>query len=222
MILEINNLCRQYKRGEEPFYAVENVNLQMEKGEFACVTGASGSGKSTLFHMIAGLLKPDGGTILIDGTNIGRSSQKELTYMRNRKIGYIMQGQNLLPNFNVLDNVNMPYYLSRKKSDFKESALNLLNYIGLAEAKDAYPSQLSGGELQRVAIARALLASPVLILADEPTGNLDYDNAVKIMELLREISKEGTAVIVSTHDMELIKYSGKTYKMSKGRLHQHT
>jgi ABC-type lipoprotein export system ATPase subunit len=221
MILEIRNLCKQYIRGKNHFYAVDHVNLQADIGDFICIVGHSGSGKSTLFNLAAGLLKPDDGSVSINGADIAGFSQKELSYLRNRKIGYIMQGQNLLPNFNIMDNICMPYYLSRQKRDLTRNGMELLEYAGLADVWNAYPSQLSGGELRRIAIARALLVSPDLILADEPTGNLDFDNAAKIMELFRKISAEETTVIVSTHDMEFFKHSTRAYRMTKGSLYEY-
>jgi len=161
---------------------------------------------------------PTGGSIIIEEENIVKSSQNVLALLRNQKIGYIMQGQNLLSNFNIMDNICMPYYLSKRKGDIRKRGWDLLEQIGLMEAKDAYPAELSGGELRRVAIARALIYSPNLVIADEPTSNLDAENAKIIMQLFQTINKNGTTVIVSTHDLEFLKYSTTSYKMTKGRL----
>jgi ABC-type lipoprotein export system ATPase subunit len=218
VILEIRDLSKQYVRGNTAFYAVDHVNLRADQGEFACIVGHSGSGKSTLFHMAAGLLRPSGGSVRVNGAEVHRPGRKRTVGPVPFKIGYIMQGQNLLANFTVLDNVLMPYSLCRKKPALKRSGLELLDYVGLADAADAYPSQLSGGELRRVAIARTLLLSPDLILADEPTSDLDAENTEKVLELLRSICGGGTAIVASTHDMEVLKYATVSYRMSKGSL----
>jgi putative ABC transport system ATP-binding protein len=214
----LHNLTKQYKRGITGFYAVEHINMQINKGEFICIIGNSGSGKSTLLNMIAGLLRPTEGNIIIEGQNMSGKKQSELDRFRNHKLGYVMQGQNLLANFNVFDNLCMPYYLSGGKENIQQRALWLLDQVGLLDIKDMYPSQLSGGELRRIAIARAMILNPVLIIADEPTSNLDPDNSKKIMQLFQSISQAGTTVMVSTHDLEFLKYAQITYKITCGKL----
>jgi putative ABC transport system ATP-binding protein len=218
MLLKINHLSKEYKRGANNFYAVNDVNLHVKEGEYISIIGHSGSGKSTLLNMMAGLLKPTGGEIIFEGVCIAQSNNGKHALLRNHKLGYVMQGQNLLSNFNVIDNIGMPYYLSKTNIDIRKQSLELLEQVGLVDAKNAFPAQLSGGELRRVAIARALIHKPILIIADEPTSNLDPENSVKIMKILKTINQNGTAVIVSTHDMEFLNYSQKSYRMTEGKL----
>lgn len=218
MLLSLNHLSKKYKRGEEGFYAVDHVNLEVKKGEFISIIGHSGSGKSTLLNMITGLLKPDEGSIRIDGESLLASNKHSMDLYRNRRIGYVMQGQNLLNNFTILDNLCLSHYLTKGKGDIRERAEEMLKLVGLAYTKETYPSQLSGGELRRISIARALILDPVLLIADEPTSNLDPENADKIRELFQAIHKAGTSLLVSTHDMEFMDYSNRIYRMEKGKL----
>ncbi len=218
MILEVKELNKQFKRFGSDFHAVRNVNLYAEEGDFIGITGRSGSGKSTLFHMISGLLKPTSGSIFIDNVNIVDRKQKELSLIRSEKIGYIMQGQNLLFNFNIIDNVCMPCYITNGIKDIRRKGMELLKLVGLEERSEEFPSGLSGGELQRIAIARALILSPSIIIADEPTANLDPDNSLWIIQLLKQVTQTGTAVIVSTHSLELLRYFNKLYTMNAGQL----
>lgn len=218
MILQINELSKEYKRGKYGFEAVDKVNLQVGEGEFISVTGHSGSGKTTLFNMIAGLIKPTSGSVTVLGHDITKMGQQELAHYRNQDIGYILQGQSLLSNFNILDNVCMPAYLAGHKKNVQEWGRQLLEKVGLKDMELEKPSSLSGGELRRVCIVRAMINKPQLIIADEPTGNLDPDNKEKIMAFFTEISEQGTTVLVSTHDMEFLKYSKKNYKMKQGIL----
>lgn len=218
MILEIKNLRKEYKRKNELFLAVNDVNLSISEGEFVSVVGHSGCGKSTLLNMIAGLMKPTSGEIFIDGNEIFKKSEKELALLRNETIGYILQGQNLLSNFTVLDNICMPAYLSPRKKIVKARALELLEEVGLKGMEEEYPSNLSGGELRRVSIIRGLINNPKILIADEPTSNLDPENSRMIMRFFKEISAKGTTVLISTHDLEFLDYTQKTYEMGKGIL----
>lgn len=218
MILEGRKLVKEYKRRNEIFKAVDNVNLFVSRGDFVSIIGRSGSGKSTLFHLLTGLCKPSHGEILIDNKNIASMSEDELSVLRNEKIGYITQGQNLLSNFTIIDNLCMPYYLSKKNEDIHDRALSLLKKVGLDGMKNEYPNSLSGGELRRVSIIRALINDPDIIIADEPTSNLDLENSHIVMELLKSISKENKAVLISTHDLEFLGYTNKTYCMENGIL----
>lgn len=221
MILDIRKLCKQYKRGNETFNAVDHVDLELSRGEFACIIGHSGSGKSTLFNMIASLLKATEGKILIDGIEITCAGQKELSSFRASKIGYVMQGQNLLSNFNIFQNILLPGYLLGNENELREKGLELMEQVGLIHKKDAYPAELSGGELRRIAIIRSLINSPNIIIADEPTGGLDPDNSELIMNLLKDISKKGTTVLISTHNMSCLKYTDRIYKMKQGYLYKY-
>ena len=218
MILEIKNLRKEYKRKNELLLAVNDVNLSISEGEFATVMGHSGCGKSTLLNMVAGLLKPTSGEIFIDGNEIFKKSEKELALLRNETIGYVLQGQNILSNFTVLDNICMPAYLSPRKKVVKARALELLEEVGLKGMEEEYPSNLSGGELRRVSIIRGLINNPKILIADEPTSNLDPENSRMIMRFFKEISAKGTTVLISTHDMEFLDYTQKTYEMGKGIL----
>lgn len=218
MILDIKNLSKEYLRNGEKFFAVKNVNLQITSGEIISIKGESGSGKSTLFHMMGGILKPTEGTIVLDEIDLALESFNSKSSLRNKKISYILQGQNLLNSYNVIDNVCMPYYLSRDKRNIKEEAEGLLKEFGILSLKRSFPMELSGGEKRRVIIARALINNPSLIIADEPTNSLDRDRAEEIAKLLNEISERGTSVIVSTHDSYFDKYAKKQYKMNKGIL----
>lgn len=218
MILQGKNLVKEYIRGNKKFKAIDNVNISLDKGEFISIIGQSGSGKSTLFHLLTGLSKPHSGEILVDNKNIINMSEDELSELRNKKIGYVMQGQNLLSNFTIMDNLCMPYYLSDKKEYIYDKAMDLLKKIGLEDMKNDYPSSLSGGEIRRISIIRALINDPDIIIADEPTSNLDMENSRKVMELLRNISRENKAVLISTHDLEFLNYTTKIYNMEKGIL----
>lgn len=222
MILEVKELNKQYERPGGKFYAVRNVSLCVEKGDFVAITGPSGGGKSTLFHMISGLLRPTSGSVLIEEIDIIGRNQKELSWIRREKIGYIMQGQNLLPNFNILDNVCMPYYMTydrgRRGKAISKRGEELLKLVGLEDRSAGFPAELSGGELQRAAIARALILSPPIVLADEPTASLDPRSSLQIIKLLELITQQGTTVIASTHNHDLLPNFNKSYTMTAGQL----
>ncbi|WFR54768.1 ABC transporter ATP-binding protein [Anaerocolumna sp. AGMB13025] len=221
MLLEIKNISKQFKRNKKAFYALNQVNLKVDAGDFVCILGSSGSGKSTLLNIATGLLKPTEGTVTFEGKELIGKSLCGLDQLRGSKIGYVMQGQNLLANFNILDNMLMPGYFSGKQN-LKQRSIKLLEGFGLIELIKMYPGQLSGGELKRAAIVRSIVSEPALIFADEPTGNLDPDNAVSIMRLFQRLSQEGIAVIVSTHDYEFLKYSKIAYKLTGGKLEEYS
>lgn len=218
MILEAKKVVKEYTRRNKVLKAVDNVNLSVSRGDFVAITGQSGSGKSTLFHLLTGLCKPNQGQILIDGSDITSMTKDELSILRNEKIGYVTQGQSLLSNFTIIDNLCMPYYLSSRNEDVYDKALSLLKKVGLEDMENEFPNSLSGGEIRRVAIIRALINDPDIIIADEPTSNLDLENSKIIMELLKNISSENKAVLISTHDFEFLDYTSKIYCMDKGIL----
>lgn len=218
MILEAKKVVKEYTRRNKVLKAVDNVNLDVSRGDFVAITGQSGSGKSTLFHLLIGLCKPNQGQILIDGSDITSMTKDELSILRNEKIGYVTQGQSLLSNFTIIDNLCMPYYLSSRNEDVYDKALSLLKKVGLEDMENEFPNSLSGGEIRRVAIVRALINDPDIIIADEPTSNLDLENSKIIMELLKNISSENKAVLISTHDFEFLDYTSKIYCMDKGIL----
>lgn len=220
MILEISELSKEFHKYDKRIHAVDQVSFQIKSGEFVSIIGHSGSGKSTLFHLITGLLRPTSGKICIDNRVINSAGEQELALLRNQKIGYILQEQNLLMNYTVLENVWMPgiIYKGKSKESVKAMAEKILEQVGLKEQRDSYPNQISGGEARRVAIARALINTPEVIIADEPTSNLDPDNSAQIIQLFRGISDSGVAVIISTHDLSALKYSDKVFLMKQGKL----
>lgn len=217
-MIRVENVTKNFTRNNKDFDAVHDASLQVEKGSFAAIIGHSGSGKTTLFNMIAGLINTNVGKIFIDDCDITSMSENEKASFRNKNMGYILQGGSLLNNFTILDNVCMPAYLSSENGEFKERAMALLDQIGLKEFANEYPSNLSGGEIRRVSIVRALLNNPKVILADEPTSNLDPENSHKVMQLLQDISKTGTTVLLSTHELEYLSYVDTVFKMEKGAL----
>ncbi len=228
MILKIRNLKKEYLRGKKPLLAVDNLSLDIEAGAFVCLFGRSGSGKSTFLNMVAGLLAPTSGKILFDNQEITGLTEAELAWLRNTRIGFIPQGQSLLPNLTVFDNVRLPAYLgvtgrarniSLEQEGVEEKAFRLLERMGILELAGQYPSQLSGGELRRAAIARALVKSPRLVIADEPTGDLDRDTSKEVMLLFSHIARGGTTVLVATHQQDMADYGTKLLALEKGRLY---
>ncbi len=218
MTLMIKGLRKEYRRGEIPFNAVNNVNLSIGSGEFISIVGRSGSGKSTLLNLIAGLLKPTEGEILLDGKSIVGLTDKEASYLRNSTFGYIAQGHSILPNLTVIDNVKLPFYMFSRKGDATKRAMELIYQMGIAHLRDCYPSKLSGGELRRVVIARALMNKPSVLLADEPTRDLDRENTKAVMGIFREIARQGTAILLVTHDLDTIEEQDTIYRMEDGSL----
>lgn len=217
-MIRVEKLTKNFMRNQKDFDAVHEVSLEIKKGEFVAITGHSGSGKTTLFNMIAGLITPASGKIFIDGNEFSAMSEREKAVFRNANMGYVLQGQSLLNNFSILDNVCMPAYLSPNIKEFKDRALELLKQIGLEEFANEYPRNLSGGEIRRVSIVRAMLNNPKVILADEPTSNLDPENSHKVMQMLQNISESGTTVLLSTHELEYLSYVDTVLKMEHGIL----
>ncbi|WP_461247620.1 ABC transporter ATP-binding protein [Treponema sp. R6D11] len=217
-LLELRELTKEYKRGDRAFNAVNGINLSVERGDFISIIGRSGSGKSTLLNMSAGLLKPSAGTVLFDGQDIFNLEDKSISLLRNEKIGFVPQGQSLLANFTVLENVCIPWFLFNREGEPEERALTLLEKTGIYHLAASYPKQLSGGEMRRVAIARALINNPALLIADEPTSDLDAETTADIMRLLSDIAKEGTAVLIVTHELDTLSYGNKVYSMNEGNL----
>mgnify|MGYP000344455014 CR=1 FL=1 len=207
-ILQTENLTKIYGDGENAVHALRGINLTVEKGEFTAIVGTSGSGKSTLLHMLGGLDRPTTGKVMVDGKDIFSLSEEQLTIFRRRKIGFVFQSYNLVPVLNLYENIVLPLELDGKKID-REYIDQIAETLGLKDRLEALPNQLSGGQQQRVAIARALINSPEILLADEPTGNLDVHNSMEIMELLEEINRRGTTVLVVTHSREIVAEMGK-------------
>jgi putative ABC transport system ATP-binding protein len=217
MLLQTKGLTKSYERRGERFFAVDNVALSVESGDFICITGQSGSGKSTLLNMLTGLLRADSGEILLDEADLCKLGDDGLAKLRNSKIGYIPQGNSLLQNFSVFDNVCLPWYLSRKE-DVRNAAHALLAKVGMAHLERESPRNLSGGETRRVAIARSLITNPTILIADEPTGDLDHKNADEVIRLFAEVHSQGVAVIIVTHERQIPSCANKRLVMDGGRL----
>jgi putative ABC transport system ATP-binding protein len=222
MILETEKLSKKYRRGDREFSAVADACLRVEKTDFVIVTGRSGSGKSTLLNLITGLLPPDSGTIRFESREFSGMDDRALSLLRNTRIGYIPQGHGLLPNLSVLDNVRLPCYLQIQRSkDAVEKARALLDRMNILHLQSENPQNLSGGELRRVSIARSLINDPVILVADEPTGDLDPDATKNVMDTLSEIHDNQTAIVMVTHDLALKEYANKQYVMDAGALIAH-
>ena len=199
-IVRVENLSKTYGSGENLVKAIDDVNLKIEKGEFIAIVGPSGSGKSTLLHLLGGVDNPSSGKIFIDGNDISKYTSKELALFRRRKVGLIYQFYNLIPNLTVRHNIELPLKLDKRKID-EEALLDIVRKLGIENKLDSFPSELSGGQQQRVAIARSLIYSPSLVLADEPTGNLDRENSREIIEILKYFNRTlKQTIIVITHD----------------------
>jgi putative ABC transport system ATP-binding protein len=217
MKIEVNNLVKTYVQGDEKIKALNNVGFTISSGEFIAITGRSGSGKSTLLNIMAGLTVPTSGSVIFDGKNLFSLSDKRLSALRNSKIGCVPQVSSLLSSMNVLDNIRLPFHLSgRKGSDSK--AYELLAMVGLEKMASRMPKRLSGGQLKRVVIARAIMNEPSLLLVDEPTGDLDDQTAHDMMVIFKKLSREGTAVLMVTHDLNTLRHTDRCFKMSKGVL----
>ena len=217
-VLQITNLCKEYTRGGIPFKAVNNVSLSINTGDFINIIGRSGSGKSTLLNMTAGMLTPTSGSIELDGENFSGKNDSELSKIRNDKIGFIPQGASALPNFTVMENILLPFYLWAHGGDGEGFAYILLERLGISHLANSYPSELSGGELRRVLIARALINNPKIIIADEPTSDLDIDSTKNIMEIFVNLNKEGITFLIVSHDFDTLKYGNRIYTMNDGVL----
>lgn len=217
MLLETVGLTKNYERRGRKFAAVDGVDLRVTSDDFVCITGESGSGKSTLLNMLTGLLRADGGEILLDGEDLCKRGDAELAKLRNSKIGYIPQGNSLLQNFSVLDNVCLPWYLTRKE-DVSGFARALLEKVGIPHLEKENPRNLSGGEARRVAIARSLISRPSVLIADEPTGDLDPQNADEVLRLFSEVHSQGVAVIIVTHERQAPSGANRRFRMDGGKL----
>ncbi len=218
-MIEIKNLSKIYRSGEDRLYAVNNVSLQVTRGEFVMIMGRSGCGKSTLLNILGLIDSFDAGSYRLDGIDIKNADRSQLAKLRLTKIGYIYQAYNLIDELNILDNIELVQgYAGVSGKARRERARALLEQVGLSEKAKLYPQQLSGGQQQRVAIARAISNHPEIILADEPTGNLDYHTGVQVMELLKKLNDEGITVIMVTHDRELAPYATRVVQMADGKI----
>lgn len=214
----LENVKKVYKNAQEEVWALKGINLEIEKGQMIAVMGPSGSGKSTLLHIIGGIDYPTEGRVLINGQQINNLNDKQLSKFRNENIGFVFQFHYLLPEFTALENVMIPMEIKGEKN-VKEKAIDILTKFNLQHRLNHKPPQLSGGEQQRVAIARAVANQPSLLIADEPTGNLDSQNAKNVIMLFKELNeKKGMTIIIATHDIEIAKYCKYIYYMKDGML----
>ena len=217
-IIKTENLSKSFKRGSNTLFAVKNVNFTLNEGDFVNIIGRSGSGKSTFLNLLSGLLKPTEGKIFAKGKDMSDFSDIEISKYRNEVIGFVPQSLGTLPNLNVLENVSLPYYLFKRDDSAYEKAAMLLDEMGILHLKDDFPKNLSGGELKRVLIARSMINSPELLILDEPTSDLDKNTTMEIMDLLKKINSKGTALIIVTHELDILKYGNTLCQMEDGSL----
>ena len=217
-ILKVENLRKEYGEGNSKVIALDGVNLEIERGEFVAIVGPSGSGKSTLLHIIGGVDSPDDGKVYIDGNDISKYSTKELAYFRRRKVGLIYQFYNLIPNLKVRHNIELPLKLDKRKINQNEFS-DIVKKLGIESKLDSFPSELSGGQQQRVAIARSLIYNPSIILADEPTGNLDRKNSKEIIEIFKYFNRTlKQTIILITHDEEIALQANRIVTIVDGKV----
>ncbi len=216
-IIETHELVKRYELGGDVIMALDHVSLAIEEGEMVAITGPSGSGKSTLMHILGCLDRVDGGSYLLAGEDVSRMTSRHLAEVRNRRIGFVFQTFNLLPRLNALENVELPL-LYAGRSDAREPARAALERMGLGDRLDHEPNQLSGGQRQRVAIARALVTDPAIILADEPTGNLDSRTGAEILGLLGDLHGQGRTIIIVTHEHEVAAHCARQICLKDGRI----
>jgi putative ABC transport system ATP-binding protein len=220
-VISVKNLVKTYIVGEVEVRALRGVNLDVQKGEFLAVTGPSGSGKSTFMHIVGCLDRPTSGQYFLDGQDVSRMSKDELATVRNSKIGFVFQGFNLLSRTSALDNVELPllYRGGLKTAERHQRALEVLKAVGLAERADHHPNQLSGGQQQRVAIARALINQPSILLADEPTGNLDTKTSIEVMDIFQRLNEErNITVVLITHEPDIAEYGTRIVSFRDGQV----
>ena len=218
-IVKLSKINKIYQSGEVSFQALKNINLEVKKGDFVAIIGASGSGKSTLMHLIGLLDHPTSGNYTLDGTDTSRLKDNSSAQIRNKKIGFVFQSFNLLSRTSSLDNVALPLiYGGVSLSERRERAKRALEQVGLGDTLDSRPNQLSGGQQQRVAIARALVTNPELILADEPTGNLDTKSGDEIMQIFQRLNEEGKTIIMITHEASIARHARRIIRLKDGEV----
>jgi len=219
-IIKIQDVWKKYEMDSaEPLVVLKGINLNIQTGEFIAVTGPSGSGKSTMAHIIGALDKPSWGEVYLKNKSIAKMSESSLAFLRGKTVGFIFQQFNLLPTLTALENVMLPMEMINKSESYaKERAQTLLESLGLGDRLNHKPNQLSGGQQQRVAIARALANDPEVILADEPTGNLDTKSGQFVMDFLEKMNEQGKTIVLITHEMELVKYASRIIQLRDGRI----
>lgn len=223
LLINISDIKRDFILGNEIINVLKGINLEIQKGEYVALMGPSGSGKSTLMNILGCLDTPTSGSYILNGNDVSKMHDNELAEIRNKEIGFVFQTFNLLPRTTALDNVALPMiYAGFSKSDRKKRAEEVLTQVGLSDRMDHQPNQLSGGQRQRVAVARALVNKPSIILADEPTGNLDSKTSIEIMMLFEEIYKNGNTVILVTHEEEIAAYAKRVIRLRDGNIESDT
>ncbi len=218
-VIELNKIAKVYHSGDVDVHAVRGVSLKVERGEFVAIMGASGSGKSTMMNILGCLDRPTGGEYLLDGIDVSKLGRDQRADIRNQKIGFVFQGFNLLSRTSALENVELPMMYGRSQAahrELRDRAMKSLELVGLAKRFDHHPNQLSGGQQQRVAIARALVNQPALLLADEPTGNLDSRTSIEIMDVFQKLNNNGITIVMVTHELDIASYTKRTVIMRDG------
>jgi putative ABC transport system ATP-binding protein len=222
-VIEITNLVKVYHLGEVEVRALDGVDLLVEQGEFVAIMGPSGSGKSTLMNIIGCLDRPTSGSYILDGSDVSQMSRDQRAIIRNAKIGFVFQSFNLLSRTSAMENVELPLLyadITMTRKERHEAARSALHHVGLAGREGNYPSQLSGGQQQRVAIARALVTNPAILLADEPTGNLDSRTSIEIMGIFQELNDEGKTVVLITHESDIAAHAKRIVHVRDGKIQQ--
>lgn len=217
--MEIQDAWKIYRMGEFDVPALQGIDLAIKAGEFVAITGPSGCGKSTMLNMIGCMDKPTRGKVLLDGKDVSEYKSDELARVRGKKIGFVFQTFNLYPTLTTVANIQLPMRIHEfPESEIEKTSTKLLNTVGLAERGNHFPAQLSGGQQQRVAVARALSTGPSILLADEPTGNLDTKSGGEVMEVFKRLNNEGLTIVMITHDMKIAGYAGRIVKMLDGKI----
>jgi len=218
-IIELTDVTKTYKLGDETLNAVDDISLSIQAGDFVAITGTSGSGKTTLANIIGGLDRPTSGSVIVDGSDLAKLRDQKLSEYRNRHIGFVFQSFNLQGTQTALENVTLPLIFARQSSKARKArAIECLQAVGLGDRLKHQPSQLSGGQRQRVAIARALAIKPSIIIADEPTGNLDSERGEEIMKLLKDLNKQGITLIIITHDANIARQADRIIQIHDGKV----
>jgi putative ABC transport system ATP-binding protein len=218
-VVDVRNIRKNYELGETEVHALRGITMSIEAGDFVAIMGASGSGKSTFMNILGCLDRPTSGEYLLEGTDVSRLTKKELARIRNQKIGFVFQGFNLLGRTTALENTELPMLYSRVTKSARENrAREALALVGLGDRQDHFPSQLSGGQQQRVAIARALVNKPRILLADEPTGNLDSRTSVEVMEIFQKLNRDGLTIVLVTHEPDIARFTNRQVIFRDGQI----